>query len=212
MAKYLVEFVGTFFLLLAIGLNVAPGASVPLGGALAPLAIGLTLMVMVYAGGHMSGAHYNPAVTVAVFLRGRCKASDVVPYILSQLLGGVGGSVLALYLIPPALAQPVVIDTVRVFLAEFVFTFALAYVVLNVATSKATAGNSYYGLAIGATVMSGAFAVGSISGAAFNPAVVLGVVIMGLANPANIWVYLVANFLGSVVAALVFRTLNQDDL
>jgi aquaporin Z len=96
-------------------------------------------------------------------------------------------------------------------LAEFLFTFALAFVVLNVATSKGTAGNSFYGLAIGMTVMAGAFAVGNISGGVFNPAVAVGISIMGLSSWGNIWIYLVANFAAALVAALAFKAVNSAD-
>jgi aquaporin Z len=96
-------------------------------------------------------------------------------------------------------------------LAEFLFTFALVFVVLNVAAAKGTSGNSFYGLAIGMTVMTGAFAVGNISGGAFNPAVATGITIMGLSTWGNIWIYLVADFLGGAVAALAFKTINPED-
>ena len=97
------------------------------------------------------------------------------------------------------------------FVAEFLYTFALVYVILNVATAKANAGNSFYGLAIGMTVMAGAFAVGPISGAAFNPAVAIGVAIMGLSPWPVFWIYLAANFLGGAAAAVVFKALNPAD-
>ncbi len=96
-------------------------------------------------------------------------------------------------------------------IAEFLFTFALVYVVLNVATAKGTSGNSFYGLAIGMTVMTGAFAVGSISGDAFNPAVAIGISVMGLSAWPNIWIYLVADLLGGAVAAATFKSLNPED-
>jgi len=96
-------------------------------------------------------------------------------------------------------------------LVEFLFTFALCYVVLNTATSKSTEGNSYYGLAIGFTVLAGAYAVGPVSGAAFNPAVAIGISVMGLSAISNIWIYLAANFVGGAIAALVFNGLNTDD-
>ena len=93
--KYLVEFIGTFFLVLTIGMTViSPGDA----GNLAPLAIGGVLMVMIFAGGHISGAHYNPAVTLAVFLRGKCPAKDVAPYIVSQLIAAAVASSLVLFL------------------------------------------------------------------------------------------------------------------
>jgi aquaporin Z len=205
--KYLVEFIGTFFLVLTVGMSVIePGV-----GGLAPLAIGSALMIMVYAGGHVSGGHYNPAVTVAVWLRGRCPSCDVPGYIASQVLGGMAASFLALYLKDNPPMTPSEIKILPALIAEFVGTFALAYVVLNVATAKGTAGNSNYGLAIGFTVMTMAFAFGRISGGAFNPAVAIGITVMGLAKVANIWIYLVGNLAAAVVAALVFKFVNPDD-
>lgn len=207
--KYLVEFIGTFFLVTTIGMTVIdPGGA----GNLAPLAIGSVLMVMIYAGGHVSGAHYNPAVTLAVFLRGRCPAKDVPGYIASQVAGAAAAAGLVLFLKnSPGAATPKELNVVRAFVAEFVFTFALCYIVLNVATSKKTSGNSNYGLAIGFTVLAGAFAVGPISGGVFNPAVAVGITVMGLSSVANIWIYLAANFAASVVAATVFKLINPDD-
>ncbi|GJM16134.1 MAG: aquaporin [Thermodesulfobacteriota bacterium] len=207
MSKYAVELIGTFFLVLTIGLVVIePGA-----GAFAPVAIGSVLMVMIYAGGHISGAHYNPAVTLAVWMRGRCPASDVPGYMISQFAGGIIAA-FAVFLIKgnvPVVTSP--ISPIPSLLAEFLFTFALCYVVLNVATSKRTDGNSFYGLAIGFTVLVGAYAVGSISGGAFNPAVAVGVITMGLMDISSIWVFLIANFLGGIAAALAFNALNPDD-
>jgi len=207
MNKYITELIGTFFLVLTIGGSVLAGGPhvVP------PLAIGAMLMVMVFAGGHVSGAHYNPAVTLAVFLRGRCPAGDVVPYIVSQVVGATLAAGAVKYLTGGAQTAPFVPATGPALLAEFLFTFALAYVVLNVATAKATSGNSFYGLAIGMTVMSGAFAVGNISGGAFNPAVAVGICVMGLVTWSSIWIFLVANFAAAAAAALTFKTLNPKD-
>ena len=201
MAKYLTEFIGTFFLVLTIGLTmIQPGA-----GALAPLAIGSVLMVMVYAGGHVSGAHYNPAVTLGVWLRGKHPAADVLPYMGVQVLAAIAAGLLVGVFKPASgvtAAQP---DIVAAFLAELVFTFALVYVVLNVATAEETSGNSYFGLAIGFTVLVGAFAVGSISGGAFNPAVAVGISLMGLSSWVNIWIFLVSELLGGALAAYAFK-------
>src|SRR4051794_23411299 len=175
MAKYIVEFIGTFFLVFTIGMTVlGADPSTPAAG-LAPLAIGSVLMVMIYAGGHISGGHYNPAVTLAVWIRGRCATADVIPYWIAQFAGAVLAAFVVTYLRGDFGTPGPDPSVPKAFLVEFLFTFALAYVVLNVATSKATAGNSNYGLAIGFTVMVGAFSVGSISGAAFNPAVAVGV-------------------------------------
>jgi len=205
--KYIVELIGTFFLVLTIGLCVVKGDP----GVIAPLAIGSVLMVMVYAGGHISGGHYNPAVTLAVWIRGRCATADVVPYWIAQFAGAALAGLTVTYLRGDSGSPGPDPNIPKVALVEFLFTFALAYVVLNVATSKATAGNSFYGLAIGFTVMAGAFAVGSISGAAFNPAVALGVTIMNLVKLSVVWIHLVADLAGAAVAALLFKFLNPND-
>ena len=207
MKKYLTEFIGTFFLVLTIGMTVIePGA-----GNLAPLAIGAALMIMVYAGGHVSGGHYNPAVTLAVWLRGRCPASDVPGYWLSQILGGVAAAMLALYVKGHPTVTPKELNTIPALIAELVGTFALAYVVLNTATAKGTAGNSNYGLAIGFTVMTMAFAFGGISGGAFNPAVAIGATVMHLFKTGDLWIFLVANLAAGALAAATFRFVNPDD-
>jgi aquaporin Z len=206
MQKYAVEFIGTFFLVLTIGCSVLAG-----GGVIAPLAIGSALMVMIFAGGHISGGHYNPAVTLGVFIRGRCAAADVVPYWIAQFVGGSAAALVVSVLRPDAAVTASSPDVVPALVAEFLYTFALVYVVLNVATAKGTANNSFYGLAIGFTVMTGAFAVGDISGGAFNPAVATGITIMGLSSWSNIWIFLAANFAAGAVAGLVFKALNPAD-
>jgi aquaporin Z len=206
MSKYATEFIGTFFLVLTVGsTGIAAGP-----GVIPPLAIGSVLMVMIYAGGHVSGGHFNPAVTTAAFLRGRCPARDVGPYLIAQLAGAAAaaGAVLFFKTEEAVRLNPSVSSA---FGAEFLFTFALAYVVLNVATAKATAGNSYFGLAIGFTVLAGAFAVGDVSGGAFNPAVAIGAMVMGMLPWGKLWLYLVAELLAGAAAALVFKGINPQD-
>lgn len=207
MSKYLTEFIGTFFLVSTIGYTViAPGA-----GDMAPLAIGATLMVMIFAGGHVSGGHYNPAVTLAVFLRGRAKAGDVIGYWIAQILGAAAAAAIVLFMKGNPAVTPMQPDVTRALVAEFLYTFALCYVVLNVATAKGTSGNPTYGLAIGFTVLAGAYSVGAISGGAFNPAVAVGITMMGLSAIANIWIYLVANLAGGAAAAFAFKAINPED-
>jgi aquaporin Z len=207
MKKYLTEFIGTFFLVFTIGMSVIePGA-----GGFAPLAIGSALMIMVFAGGHVSGGHYNPAVTLAVWLRGRCPTSDVVPYWVSQIIGSAVASILVLAMKNNPTVFPADLNRFHALIAEFIGTFALAYVVLNVATSKGTAGNSFYGLAIGFTVMTMAFALGPVSGGAFNPAVATGITIMHLEKASNCWIYLLGNFGGAALAATAFKFINPED-
>ena len=206
MKKYLVEFIGTFFLVFTVGSTViTPGA-----GALAPLAIGASLMVMVFAGGHISGGHFNPAVTFAVWLRGHCPKRDVIPYWIAQILAAFVAAWLIRFFKVPGSAQLLPIGVKAALVAEFLFTFALAWVVLNTATAKGTKDNSFYGLAIGMTVMTGAFAVGGISGGAFNPAVATGITLMGLSSWSNFWLFLVGEFGGALAAALAFRLVNSD--
>jgi aquaporin Z len=207
--KYAVEAIGTFFLVLTVG------ASVYSGSALAPLAIGASLMIMVYAGGHISGGHYNPAVTMAALVRGRIAGREAVGYWIAQLIAGVVAAVVVRSLVTP----PTPVKTLHLtgstlgaaFVFEALFTFALAYVVLNVATSKDHPNNSFYGLAIGFTVAAGAFAVGGISGGVFNPAVALGGSVMGLFAWSQLWMYLVAQLIAGAAAGLVFRALNPSD-
>ncbi len=207
MNKYLTELIGTYFLVLTIGSTVIPG----LPGVIPPLAIGAALMVMVYAGGHISGAHYNPAVTVAVCIRGGIEAKEVVPYWVSQIVGAALAAMTVGYLRGAPEAAPVPPPVGPSLVAEFLFTFALCWVVLNVAASKDTDGNSFYGLAIGLTVMAGAFAVGDISGGAFNPAVAVGVSIMGMSAWSAIWIFLVANIAAGVIAPMVFKFASPND-
>src|ERR1700746_1747252 len=207
MNKYIAEFIGTFFLVLTIGCTVIGNGA----GAFAPLAIGSALMVMIFAGGHISGGHVNPAVTLGVWLRGKCAAKDVAPYMISQVIGAVFAAFAVKFLKGGAAVTPLQPVTLPALLAEFLFTFALVYVVLNTATAKGTSGNSFYGLAIGFTVLVGAFSVGNISGGAFNPAVAVGISCMGLSSCANIWFSLVADFAGGMAAAGIFKALNPAD-
>jgi aquaporin Z len=194
-----VEFIGTFFLVFTVGMAVASA------GTLAPLAIGAVLMVMVFAGGHVSGAHYNPAVSTAVLIRGKMTPDEYVAYVVTQVLAAIAAAVVVIVLGYDPAATVAVAGAGKMLIVEFLFTFALAYVVLNVATAKDTEGNSYYGLAIGFTLAAGIFAVGSVSGGAFNPAVAVGAMVMGLFPWSHIWIYLLANFAGGAAAAYAFR-------
>lgn len=213
MKKLIVEFIGTFFLVFTIGGAVASGS------VLAPVAIGAVLMVMVYAGGHISGAHYNPAVSLAVWIRGKISATLMVQYWAAQLLGGFCGALFSHFItdnnasvvMGPALD---ITPTTSV-LAEVLGTFALAYVVLNVATATATAGNSFYGLAIGFTVMSMAVAIGGISGGAFNPAVGIGRntadELVGAGDSiSHVWIYILGPLIGGALAGIAFKWLNTE--
>lgn len=212
MPKYLTEFIGTFFLVLTIGLTVLMATP------LAPLAIGAALMTMVYMGGHVSGAHYNPAVSLAVFLRGRLPAADLAAYVIAQLAGALVAALAVLVITRQTFAPApgLGVSVMAALLVEVLYTFALALVVLNVATAKATAGNSFYGLAIGFTVAAAAFAGGPTSGGAFNPAVGTGPILVqtflgGGGSIVNLWLYWVGPLAGGALAALVFRAQGNVD-
>jgi aquaporin Z len=210
MREYLTETIGTFFLVLTVGLTVLGGSP------MAPLAIGASLMIMVYMGGHISGGHYNPAVTLAVALRGKLPGRQVAPYWIAQLVGALLAALVVKFVLHRtfAPAPAVTASAMGALLVEFVYTFALCIVVLQTATSAKTQGNSYYGLAIGFTIVVAAFAGGPVSGGAFNPAVGAGPTIvdavLGGGSWQHLWLYLVGPLLGGVAAALVFRLQGGD--
>lgn len=202
MRKYIVEFIGTFFLVSGAIFGGAIGAS-------------LALMVMIYAGGHISGAHYNPAVTTAMYMRKKITASELPGYYISQFLGASVAALLIYYVFERQGINSVCDGfpggILKTALAEVIGTFALAFVVLNVATAKGTAGNSFYGIAIGGTILAMAMAFGKFSGAVFNPSVGLGLAIQKSICWQNLWMFFAAPLTGGVLAALVFRIVNQDD-
>ncbi len=211
MKKYITELIGTFFLVLTIIMTV----NNPAIGLFAPIAIGAILMVMIYAGGHISGAHYNPAVSVAALLRGKLSAADLPGYIVAQLLGAVLAAFAGKAMLPAVTTEAITMgggfDFMKAFLPEFLGTFALIYVILNVATSKGTEGNSYFGLAIGFTVAACAYAIGGYTGGAFNPSVATGVSTAGMTPWSNIWMFLVPQLLAAVVAAGVFKATDSHN-
>lgn len=208
MPKYITEFIGAFFLVFTVA-TAAVGGWAPLG--FAPIAIGAVLMVMIFAGGHISGGHYNPAVSMAVFVRGKMTITDMIIYWVVQIAGGVAAALLATSLLGISAAAPIPIDMTKVIVAEFLFTFALTFVVLNVATAKGTEGNSFYGLAIGFTVLAGAYAVGSVSGGVFNPAVGTGIALIGLLDWTSLGFYAVTQLVAGAVAGVVFRVLHPGE-
>jgi len=206
--KYAVEAIGAFFLTFVVAVSALSGS------VFTPLAAGAALMVMIYAGGHISGGHFNPAVTLAVLTRGRIGVRDAVGYWIAQVVGGVIAGVIARAVVNPVTVKTTILSghtEAAAAVVELLITFALCYVVLNVATSKDQPGNQFFGLAIGFTVAAGAFAVGGISGGLFNPAVTLGGATAGLFAWSTIWVYLVVQLGAGVAAALAFRALNPGD-
>jgi len=210
MNKYLTEFIGTFFLCLVAGLTVIRGFSMP------AFPIGATLMVMVYMGGHISGGHHNPAVSLAAMMRGALPSGQFLPYVVSQFLGAIAAGLLTGVFTGDVMspAPNPDVNILLVVLCEMLFTFALALVVLNTATSPKTQGNSYFGLAIGFTAFAGITASADISGGALNPAIGagLGLVdgIMGGAPMNHLWVYLVGPALGGALASAVYTLQHKE--
>ncbi len=229
MKKLIIEFIGTFILVFTVGNAIVSGSP------LAPLAIGASLMIAIYAGGHISGGHYNPAVSIAVWRRGKIGMFEMFFYWGAQIAGAVAAALLVRFVhgatvldivatfsmpanefqaqvlgarakVQPAGSAPGYI----VFVVEMIWTAVLAWVVLNTATAKKNAGNSFYGLAIGFTVAAGAVSLGGVSGGVFNPAVFAGLAIMGLKSWSSLAVYWGAQFLGGVLAAIVFKVTVED--
>lgn len=201
MKKTLTEFIGTFFLVMGAAFGGGIGAA-------------LALMVMVYAGGHISGAHYNPAVSLAVYIRGKISIGDMIGYWMSQVAGALAAALVVVYVFEKEGAGACAIPDnaiIKGLVAELLGTFALAYVVLNVATAKGTAGNSFYGLAIGGTVLAMALVIGEYSGGAYNPAVAIGLSLQKALCWSQIWIYLVGCFGGGLLGAIVFKINNPED-
>ena len=205
--KCLVEFIGTFFLVFTIGCALFPNAS----GSFPPMAIGFVLMVMVYAGGHISGGHYNPAVSLAAAIRGTLNWRDFVPYLIAQFTGGVLAALLAGYIVAiPPYANETSFSMIPMIICEFLFTFALCYTVLHTATSEDTRGNSYFGLAIGSIVLVGLLATAGTCYGAFNPAVAVGVFTMGITKVKLILATILTNFFAGAAAAGVYKITSND--
>lgn len=205
--KCLVEFIGAFFLVFTIGCASFPNSQ----NAFPPMAIGFILMVMVYAGGHISGGHYNPAVSLAAAIRGALPWKDFGPYIIAQFIGGVLAALLASYIVAiPPYASESAYSTIPMIICEFLFTFALCYTVLHTATSEDTKGNSYYGLAIGSVVLVGILATSGTCYGAFNPAVALGLFTMKITKIELILITLLTNFVAGAAAAGTYKITNND--
>ena len=206
MSKYIIEFLGTFFLVLIIGLT---------GN---PIAIGLGLSILIYMGAHISGAHYNPAVSLAMTLNGEINLREFAFYTLSQMSGAIVSTYLVILLGNNDFSViPNSNNLTDLFIAEILFTFLLVFVILNVALNKNLKGNQFFGLAIGLTVAVGAFSVGDISGAVFNPAVSFGPSFFSFIDPQSVdtkasseffLYYLITGISGSVIASFLYKKIS----
>ena len=200
--KLIAEFIGTFFLALTICTAAVHGSA----GQLAPFAIASTLMVMIYSVGHISGAHFNPAVTIAIWLRGACHKDEVSPYIATQIFAGAFAAIISEnILFADTSVTAIQMETSHAAGAEFLYTFALVYVILNVATSEATEGNGYFGASIAFVVLAGALTVGDISGGSFNPAVTGALYVSGVIEVTDLWIHLLPQLSAGFLAVQAFR-------
>jgi aquaporin Z len=207
------EFIGTFFLCLTVCMT----AYAKVSADLQPLGIGLMLTALTYANGYLSGALFNPAITLAAWLRGKLELKDMGAYMAVQLAAGAAAAGITLFLTSakpialPIAAPPQYFALFPALLAELLGTFALTWVFLNVAAAKSVEGNSHYGLSIGLVFAGLSYALGSVSGGAFNPAIALTAAIGQLSNWANLWIYLVGSLGGGALAALAFRYFNTEE-
>lgn len=207
MRKYVIEFIGTFFLVLAVCAAVRSQQELQ---NFAPLFVGLVLTAMIYAGKSFSGAHYNPAVSLAIFLRRKLRLVDMIGYWVIQLMAGVIGAIVAAKVFNYQTSLFSVTEPIAAITAEGIGTFALVFVILCVATSARSANNDYYGLAIGSVVVAMAYIVGPISGGVFNPAVALGLAVFEKLDWNSLWVYLVGSITGAVIAVILYKVLRLD--
>lgn len=208
--KYVVEFLGTFFLVMSMTMTEGGGLQ-----HFAPLAIGLTLITLVYAGGHISGSHFNPAVTLAVYLRGKLDAGDVLPYMVGQFLGSTLAVMLCSFLLSSGnAAEPATmeLEIVPALIAEILGTLLFVFIYLNMFTTRRTSGNTYYGIAIGLAYMAAIYMFQSVSAGAFNPAVALGITMANITSWSSIWIYIVANFAGGILAAFLSQYVNGPEV
>jgi len=216
--NFLSELLGSFLFILII---IVSGA---IAKDLAPFAIAGALMFCIYTFGQISGGHFNPAVSIAAYVRGKLALGDLPYYILAQLTGGLLAALLGFYLsnitglgitlfnVKPSIPT----NVIPAMIVELIMTFALCLTVLMVATSPKTENNSFYGFAIGLTVLVGALTFGKISGGAFNPAVAISTTVGNMQHLASdswlvlSYVYVLPQILAGVLAGVTYKVLVED--
>lgn len=205
-SKLIAEFVGTYFLYLIIGIcSTPPGA-----GTMTPLAVAVGLTALVYSCGHISKAHFNPATTIAYLCAGTHRLKDVIPYLIVITIGAITAALTIPILNPEGILQiqSAAMQQPAMWISEALFTFALMWVILNVAIAKGTKNNQFYGIAIGFIVGAGAYAVGPISYAAFNPAVTLALCVNGFLPWSVLPIYIIVQVLAAAAAGLLFKSMH----
>jgi aquaporin Z len=208
MKKYLAEGIGTLFLTFVFVLTANKD------GNLAPLAVGTTLAGMTYATWHISGAHFNPALTLAMLLRGKIGRTDALYYVVAQIAGAILASLFAVLFMncgeETAIAKHLNSNGICSLIAEFLGAFALTYVYLNVTATRGSEGNSHFGLAVGFMVAGAAWALSGISGGAFNLAAALAASIAGIFDYDDFWIYLIGTPMGAAAAASAFQVIYEN--
>ncbi len=214
MKKYLAEILGTFAVVFcgtgAIIINQHTNGAITHVGV--SITFGFIVMAMIYALGNISGAHLNPAVTIAFTLAKKFKLNQVAPYIVSQLVGAFLASLVLKYLFPENEILGATLPSgsaSQSFILEFILTFFLMLVIINVATGSKEQG-MFAGLAIGSTVLLEAMFAGPICGASMNPARSLAPAIVS-GHTEHLWIYLVATIAGAALAIPTWKFLNQKD-
>lgn len=200
MTKLPAEFLGTFFFC-AVALQ-----------SRSPLAAAFALTVLVYALGYLSGGHFNPAVSVAVWLRGQLEKGEMLRYAAAQAMGAVGAFLLYKLLANPGdTVEKLQVPAFRALLGETVFTFLVAFTFLHVRTARQQLGNAYFGASLGLAHYAGASSIGRLSAGACNPALGLAFVLAGHVPSWMILIYLPAGLIGGAAAAVTYRILNPND-
>jgi len=208
MKQYLMEGIGTFLLVLLVILITN---NVPAGSA--PIAYGAAVAAMLYAGRNVSGTHFNPAMSLGMLIRGGLERWDFPYYLAAQAVGSVLGALMAVFVIRCGGTTETVLrtfDPFCAFFAEAAGTFAIGLVFLNT-TAKPEENNAVFGIATGFAVMAAAFALGNVSPAAFNPALLLGYAIAGKILWGDLWPGLLGMAVGAAIAASVYRSLHESN-
>ena len=229
---YLAEFVGTLIVTCTFAMVTQPNITYYTSSNIndktqetqesfiAPVAVGFVMIALIYAFGHISGAHFNPSITIAVYIRGFITISDAFIFILVQLIGGFIGALCA-WLITGI--QPYIEPGNKykdrygsVFVIEFIYAFAIAIVVINVATTEAQRGNFFYGVSIGMCICAAVASAQKISGGAFNPAVGTALSITNVMRDHGtfkyIWIYWIGPIGGGVFGGLSYYVLNAKEI
>jgi aquaporin Z len=208
--KIIIEFIGTFFLMLICTMLLKSAKATGFEG----LVIGALYMALVYANQASSGAFFNPAITLANFIKGLMTLNELVAYVATQLIAAI----FAIYSADAMLQGiatgndnlPLRIDPLPSFLAEFFGTFLLVYVFLSVSAAIKNQNNSFFGAALGGTLVAISYAFAPVSGGAFNPAIAIGYCIGNIAEWSTSWTYFVGELLASVVATIIFKYLENE--